>query len=132
LTDYVQHKYAPGTSEADDFYAMLDTYLGRLDALGAVLVITADHGMNAKHHPDGRPHIVFLQEWLDGTIGAGASRVVLPVTDPYTRHHGSLGSFALIYLDGGEEDVAERLRQVPGVADVLTRADAVERFSLPA
>src|SRR5215471_1659442 len=48
-TDYIQHKHAPGTPVANDFYAMMDSYLGRLDALGATIVVTADHGMNAKH-----------------------------------------------------------------------------------
>lgn len=132
LTDFIQHKYAPGTPTADDFYAMLDTYLAKLDSLGAVLVVTADHGMNAKHSTDGRPQIVYLQEWLDGNIGERAGRVVLPVTDPYTRHHGSLGSFALVYLDGdGHQEIRRRLADIPGVAEVLTRAEATERFSLP-
>ena len=33
-TDYVQHKHAPGTAGANAFYAMIDRYLGKLDALG--------------------------------------------------------------------------------------------------
>ena len=33
-TDYVQHKHAPGTTEANAFYAMIDGYLAQLDALG--------------------------------------------------------------------------------------------------
>src|SRR5687767_1434743 len=48
-TDYVQHKAAPGTPAANSFYAMMDRYLARLDAAGAVIALTADHGMNAKH-----------------------------------------------------------------------------------
>jgi len=43
-TDYVQHKAAPGTPAANDFYAMIDRHLARLDALGATIVLTADHG----------------------------------------------------------------------------------------
>ena len=31
-TDYVQHKSAPGTPHANDFYAMMDRYLALLDA----------------------------------------------------------------------------------------------------
>ena len=41
-TDYVQHKHAPGDEQANRFYAMFDRYLGQLDALGAVFVVTAD------------------------------------------------------------------------------------------
>jgi phosphonoacetate hydrolase len=33
-TDYIQHKHAPGSTAANDFYAMMDGYLARLDALG--------------------------------------------------------------------------------------------------
>jgi phosphonoacetate hydrolase len=37
LTDYIQHKYAPGEPEANRYYANMDTLFGRLDALGAYL-----------------------------------------------------------------------------------------------
>jgi phosphonoacetate hydrolase len=47
-TDYVQHKHAPGTPEANAFYQMMDGYLGRLAAAGATIALTADHGMNGK------------------------------------------------------------------------------------
>ena len=52
-TDYVQHKHAPGTPEANAFYAMMSGYLGQLDALGATIALTADHGMNAKTDAGG-------------------------------------------------------------------------------
>src|SRR5690606_3679144 len=54
-TDYVQHKAAPGTEAANDFYQMFDGYVGALDAAGCTVVITADHGMNDKHRSDGQP-----------------------------------------------------------------------------
>ena len=54
-TDYVQHKYAPGSEGANRFYAMMDKYLGELDAGGAIIVIVADHGMKDKHLADGAP-----------------------------------------------------------------------------
>ena len=72
-TDYVQHKAAPGTRQANDFYAMMDRYLVQLDALGAAIVVTADHGMNAKTDAFGRPNIVFLQDLLDDWYGAGVA-----------------------------------------------------------
>jgi len=31
-TDYVQHKHAPGTTDANDFYAMMDGYLAQIEA----------------------------------------------------------------------------------------------------
>ena len=132
-TDYIQHKHAPGTPVANSFYAMMDSYLGRLDALGCVIGLTADHGMNAKHDTASRPDIVFLQDVLDDWLGAGAARVILPITDPYVVHHGALGSFATAYLPEGA-DIASllgRLAAVPGIEAALDRAAACRRFELP-
>ena len=64
-TDYVQHKAAPGSEAADAFYAMVDRYVGALDAAGAVVVLTADHGMNDKHLADGSPDVLYLQDVVD-------------------------------------------------------------------
>ena len=79
-TDYVQHKHAPGTEGADAFYRMMDGYLGKLDALGCTIALTADHGMNAKTGMDGAPDVLYLQDVLDGWLGAGRARVILPIT----------------------------------------------------
>ena len=131
-TDYVQHKHAPGTPSANDFTAMIDRYLGRLDALGATVVLTADHGMNAKTDAFGAPNIVFLQDLLDGWYGKGATRVILPITDPYVVHHGALGSFATVYLPTDKlMDAAVRIKSLPDVGLVLTRDEACHRFELP-
>jgi phosphonoacetate hydrolase len=131
-TDYVQHKHAPGTAEANAFYAMMDRYLARLDALGAVVALTADHGMNAKTRADGSPDVIYLQDLLDAWLGAGRSRVILPITDPYVVHHGALGSFATIYLEAGDvAAVRARLAATAGIELALTRDDACARFELP-
>ena len=34
---------------------MFDRYLAELDALGAAIVVTADHGMKPKHDANGKP-----------------------------------------------------------------------------
>ncbi len=131
-TDYVQHKHAPGTPGANAFVAMMDGYLAKLDKLGATVVVTADHGMNAKTDAFGRPNIVFLQDLVDHWYGPAAARVILPITDPYVVHHGALGSFATIYLP--PEDIGDcevRLRSVPGVLQVHGRDEACRRFELP-
>ena len=131
-TDYVQHKHAPGTPGANAFVAMMDGYLAKLDRLGATIVVTADHGMNAKTDAFGRPNIVFLQDLADHWYGAGTARVILPITDPYVVHHGALGSFATIYLPQETVGDAEvRLRSVPGVWQVLGRDEACRRYELP-
>jgi phosphonoacetate hydrolase len=133
-TDYVQHKYAPGTREANTFYAMMDRYLARLDALGATVAITADHGMNAKSDAAGHPNVIYLQDLLDQWLGSGKTRVILPITDPYVVHHGALGSFATVYLPAGvaAADLVTRLAGVVGLEAVLPAATACTRFELPA
>lgn len=132
-TDYVQHKAAPGSDVANDFYAMFDRYVGQLDALGCTLVITADHGMNDKHLPDGEPDVIYLQTLMDEWYGAGTMRVILPITDPYVAHHGALGSFATIYLPEGVDpaEIASRVGRIDGVDVALTAKEACARFELP-
>ena len=138
-TDYVQHKHAPGTPGANAFYAMMDSYLGQLDAMGCVIALTADHGMNAKVAMDGTPDVIYLQDWFDAWLGAAlpdakAARVILPITDPYVVHHGALGSFATVYLPPGidAKTVCTKLAAVKGMEVVLPRAEAAARFELPA
>lgn len=133
-TDYVQHKHAPGTPGANAFYAMIDGYLSDLQALGAVIGITADHGMNAKTDALGKANILFLQQVLDQRFGAGATRVLLPITDPYVAHHGALGSYATVYLPAGTDASAvhQAIAALPGIELVLDKRDACERFELPA
>jgi phosphonoacetate hydrolase len=131
-TDYVQHKAAPGTATANAFYAMMDRYLAQLDAEGAVLVLTADHGMNAKTDAFGQPCIVYLQDKLDAWYGPGSTRVILPITDPYVVHHGALGSFATVYLAADRvDDAAARIAALPSIELVLRRDEACARFELP-
>jgi phosphonoacetate hydrolase len=132
-SDYIQHTHAPGSPEANRFYGAIDRHLAELDRLGATLVITADHGMNAKADAQGRPRVIFLQALLDDWLGRDRTKVILPITDPYVAHHGSLGSFAMVYLTdaGAATGILTRLRDVPGVEMVLAREDACRRFELP-
>ena len=132
-TDYVQHKHAPGSAEANAFYRMMDRYLGELDTLGCTVVLTADHGMNAMTRLDASPNVIYLQDVLDGWLGAGRSRVILPITDPYVVHHGALGSYATVYLpaDADARALGARLAALRGIETVLTRPEAASRFELP-
>ncbi|WP_066798657.1 phosphonoacetate hydrolase [Sphingomonas soli] len=132
-TDYVQHKAEPGSKAANDFYAMFDSYIGQLDALGCTLVVTADHGMNDKHRSDGQPDVIYLQEAMDAALGAGATRVILPITDPYVAHHGSLGSFATVYVDPDKvQAVIDAAKAIDGITVAITADEACARFELPA
>lgn len=130
-TDFVQHKYAPGDPEANDFLSKIDHWLGELDKLGAIVGVTADHGMESKTNPDGTPKVQFIEQLL----GARniKTRVILPITDPYVVHHGALGGYGTLYLDDKTQlDTAkEYLMSLDGIETVLTNAEAVEKFELP-
>jgi phosphonoacetate hydrolase len=112
---------------------MIDSYLERIHDLGAVIALTADHGMKAKHDFQGRPNIVYLAPLLRSRLGQHEARIVLPITDPYVVHHGALGGFATIYLDdpGISEKLLKILSATPGIELALNRQEACRRFELP-
>ena len=134
LTDYIQHKHAPGDPVSDDFYARLDDAFGRLEALGAVVALIADHGMNDKAKADGSPNAIFLQDILDAEFGPGAAKVHLTITDPYVVHHGALGGFVGVYCTGAVTpgQVMDFAGALPGVEAVYDRDAACAAFALPA
>jgi phosphonoacetate hydrolase len=144
LTDFIQHKHAPGTTTANAFYEMIDSYAAQLDELGAVVVLTADHGMSAKTDDTGLAKVLYVEDEVrsilgmdpaaKGDEGADGVRVILPITDPYTVHHGALGSFASVYLpDGTDPDrVIEQLRTLDGIEEAHSREHAVRIYGLPA
>ena len=131
-TDYIQHKFAPGSEGANAFYAMMDGYWAQLDALGATIALTADHGMNAKHDSAGDPNIIYLQDEMDRILSPGAARVILPITDPYVVHHGALGSFATVYLpdDADTQSIMDRLGAIEGVEAVYNNQQGCAHFEL--
>ena len=100
--------------------------------MGAVIVLTADHGMNAKTDAFGRPNIVYPAGSARRWFGNGVARVILPITDPYVVHHGALGRsrrFTCRPIASMRRD--ERIAALPGVDLVLSREDACARFELP-
>jgi phosphonoacetate hydrolase len=133
LSDYVQHGHAPGEMPALEFHRALDDRLARLEELGCVVAVTADHGMNDKAFPDGRPHVLFLEDILNARFGQGAVRVICPITDPFVRHHGALGSFVRVYRKAGAPITAmtQAVRALPGIDAVLTREEACALYELP-
>jgi phosphonoacetate hydrolase len=133
LSDYVQHGHAPDEAEALDFHHALDERIAALIGLGCVVGVTADHGMNDKALPDGTPHVIFLEDLLNREFGAGAVRVICPITDPFVRHHGALGSFVRVYARNGVAPaaLAHAVRRLPGIDQVLERDAAAAEYELP-
>lgn len=133
LSDYIQHKHAPGEPESNEFMADLDKRFGKLVTLGAVLAVTADHGMSDKAKDDGSPCVLFLQDELEKKFGEGCARVICPIADPFVKHHGALGGFVRVYARD-EADIGrmvEFTRTFPEVELVLNGKDAAERFEMP-
>ena len=133
LSDLVQHAHGPGDSEADAFHSAVDAKVGRLAGLGAVVGLIADHGMNDKTNEDGTPRVVFLEEELNRRFGTNAVRVICPITDPFVKHHGALGSFVRVYLRAKLElaDVMDAAAAIPGIALVLDGKSAAGRYEMP-
>lgn len=134
LTDYIQHKHPPGDPVANEFYRRIDEKFGRLAGLGTVLALTADHGMNDKSTPDGKPNVIYLQDILDREFGKGDTRVICPITDAFVKHHGALGGFVRVWCLGGKATPAtiiSLVKDIPGIAAALDKAEVCRRFELP-
>ena len=134
LTDYVQHKYAPDESEARRFYQELDRRFGRLAELGAIVALTADHGMNDKSNAAGKPNVIWLQDILDAKFGKGDAKVICPITDAFVAHHGALGGFVRVWCRGRAtpQQIIEEIRGIEGLESVLDKETACKVHDLPA
>jgi phosphonoacetate hydrolase len=133
LSDFVQHAHAPGEPEANAFNRAVDERVAALMAAGAVVGVVADHGMNDKSRPDGSANVVFLEEELNRRFGEGAVRVICPITDPFVRHHGALGSFVRVYMRKSTDLAAlmAASKALPGIEVVVEGKEAAERYGLP-
>jgi len=134
LTDYVQHKYAPSEAAARKFYQELDVRFGKLEALGAMVALTADHGMNDKSTVDGKPNVIWLQDVLDAKFGKGDTTVICPITDAFVAHHGALGGFVRVYCRGKTtpQQVLDLVRGIEGVESAYDKETACRVLDLPA
>jgi phosphonoacetate hydrolase len=133
LTDYVQHKYAPDEPQSLEFHEQLDTQIGRMRKAGAVMAITADHGMNAKNGEDGTPNVIYVEAELAKRFDFRC-RVICPITDPYVVHHGALGSLVMVHLDERREidKVRDFLMELQGITEVYERGEACRKLELAA
>ena len=134
LTDFVQHKYAPEEAEAKRFYQALDRCFGKLAELGALVALTADHGMNDKSDAAGKPNVIWLQDILDAKFGKGDTRVICPITDAFVAHHGALGGFVRVWCTGKAtpSQVIDAIKGMEGLESVLDKRTACQVHELPA
>ena len=133
LTDFIQHAHAPGSEEANNFYIEMDRRFGILQELGALVALTADHGMGDKSNESGEPNVIWLQDILDKNSGAGTCRVICPITDAFVGHHGALGGFVRIYLRNKDDQnkVYEIVQRIEGVEKVWTAENVAKDLEQP-
>jgi phosphonoacetate hydrolase len=133
LSDMVQHSAGPGEELADKFNTDVDRRVGKLIELGAMVGIVADHGMTDKCGADGEPQVVYLETALNQQFGAGSVRVICPITDPFVKHHGALGSFVRVYATGTvpAQTLMDAAARIPGIGLVLDGESAAARYEMP-
>ena len=133
LTDFIQHAHAPGASEANQFYKNMDSRFGRMKEQGAIVALTADHGMADKADKDDNPNVIWLQDILDDAVGKGACKVICPITDAFVGHHGALGGFVCVYCNEGLEAdrVIEALEGIPGIEKTMTAETVCRELEQP-
>lgn len=125
-TDYVTHAYPPGSEEAQWNIREIDRLIG--DIVDAVpdleMVVTADHGMNAKTR--GLDPAAIL------SAHAISARVIPIIKDRHVVHHRNLGGAAYVYLGdpATENEAAAILREEKGIEAVWTREAAARRYRL--
>lgn len=126
-TDYPMHTWAPSAPESKQHLKMIDSLLAeaRDAAPDAAFLLTADHGMNHKTHAYD----------LDKALAAAGVPIRISISaerDRYVKHHLGLGGAAWVYLNHpqDEQKVVEALHSLAGVESVLTREEAVSKWSL--
>jgi len=133
LTDYMQHTYPPESPESLDFYEGIDKEIGKLLRLNALIGATPDHGMNAKVNSAGKPNVLFVEDLLEQQFGPGF-RVICPITDPYVKHHGALGSYVVVHVQDKSiiPEVGHWLSFQAGITEVHEKESAVRLLEQPA
>jgi len=126
-TDYPMHTWPPETPESKEHLARLDTLFA--DAMAAApdaaFLLTADHGMHHKSRCWDLAKACFSR-------GVSVRIAISAERDRYLQHHQGFGGTSWVYLNRPRdaERAAAVLSRLPGVAEVLGRAEAAARYHL--
>ncbi len=124
-TDYAMHMNAPDHPDAIRHMTILDDAIGRLvsDHPDATVLVTADHGMNAKSRMVDLKAILAAQ-------GIESNPVPI-IKDRYVVHHSNLGGCMFVHLDADRvRDAIAVLREAPGVDEAMPREEAAAKLHL--
>lgn len=125
-TDYPMHMWAPGEDGSNQHLRQLDSAIETVVKAvpDAEVLLTADHGMNAKTRALDLGRILAAR----GVTNASALSIE---KDGYVGHHRDLGGSAWVWVDEAQRDrAAEILSSLDGVEQVLSRAEAAATFLL--
>ena len=135
LSDYIQHKFAPRSAEANEFLQKIDARLGEFEKLGAIIAVTGDHGMSDKANADGSPNILFLEDFLNSKWPECGARIICPIADPFVKHHGALGGFVRVHFMKKStvdvNEILEQCRKLPQVEVAVSGKEAAALFEMP-
>jgi phosphonoacetate hydrolase len=125
-TDYPMHMWAPDEDGSRQHMRLLDDAIrAAVDLVpNAEVLVTADHGMNAKSRALDLGRILAAR-------GVRGARALSIEKDGIVGHHRDLGGGAWVWADEDQLDrAAEILASLDGVEEVVLRAEAAARFDL--
>ncbi len=127
-TDYTMHRWGPDEEESLKHLSTLDHFIGEAARVApeATLLVTADHGMNAK-----KRCLDLRKMCLEAELPVLFA--LSPVADRLLQHHAGHGGVSYVYVDeaGDRQDVLDFISTLPGVEEVLSREVAAARYHLP-
>ncbi len=132
-TDYMQHKYAPGSKGANSFYAMMDGYLGRARCA------RRHRGDRGRSRHEGQASAQ-RRARRDLPAGCAGQELWRGQDQGHPAHHRSLCACITARLGPSQRSMSMgfRLRtssafiaKQPGIDVVLDRAQGCARFELP-
>ncbi len=125
-TDYMMHTYAPEQEQSLAHLHTLDKMLGDIvsDHPKLEVLLTADHGMNAKNTAID-PSLVLAAKSI-------RSEAIPIIRDKHKVHHQDLGGSCYVYLERQSDfqRAFDILQSTPGVEEVYGAKKAAEVFHL--
>ena len=81
----------------------------------------------------GNMNLAHRESRLCERFNTNEFRVICAITDPYVVHHGALGSYVCVHVEGStpHDEVLQYLKMLPGVTEVYLREEASSRLELP-